>query len=142
MCVRSRQEGRTALVQPYRSQVDDEAETGLVYLGGDFSHAIRKEAMLRADPVSIPGLYREMVVTSRTATDLELGVADAVLDAVPGGRDCLLYARVDLVPGPSGPELIELEVTEPALYLDLDTSGAAVGRFASAILDCLDRLAS
>ena len=64
-------------------------------------------------------------------------MAEAVLDAVPGGRDRLLYARVDLVPGPSGPELIELEVTEPALYLGLGDGAAE--RLAGAIVDLLGR---
>ncbi len=128
-------EGRTAMVEPYRDMVDEDAETGLVYIGRHFSHAIRKAPMLRAEPRSIPGHFREHVISSRSASSDELRVAEAVLDAVPGGRDRLLYARVDLVPGPSGPELIELEVTEPALYLGL-TDGAAE-RFAKAIVEAL-----
>ena len=130
-------QGRTALVQPYRGQVDQEAETGLVFLGQHFSHSIRKEPMLRAEPASVPGYFREIVTSPRVATDVERQVAEAVLDVVPGGRDRLLYARVDLVPGPSGPEVIELEVTEPALYLGL-AEGAA-DRFAAAILEQIER---
>lgn len=126
-------EGRTALVQPYRDQVDQEAETGLVFLGRNFSHAIRKESMLRAEPASIPGYFREIVTSARVPSEVEREVAEAILDAVPGGRDRLLYARVDLVPGPSGPELIELEVTEPSLYLGLHAGAAE--RFASLILE-------
>jgi hypothetical protein len=125
--------GRTALVQPYREKVDEEAETGLVYLGRHFSHAIRKEPMLRSEPASIPGHFRDIVTSARTPSDVERQVAEAVLDAVPGGRDRLLYARVDLVPGPDGPELIELEVTEPALYLNLADGSA--DRFASVIVE-------
>jgi hypothetical protein len=125
--------GRTALVQPYREQVDQVAETGLVYLGQRFSHAIRKEPMLRGEPASVPGHFREIVTSARTPSDIERHVAEAVLDAVPGGRHRLLYARVDLVPGPSGPELIELEVTEPALYFDLAEGSA--DRFAFVIVE-------
>ena len=128
-------EGRTAMVQPYRANIDEEAETGLVYLGGDFSHAIRKAPLLRKQPRSIPGHIREHVVSARSASVVERQVAEAVLDAVPGGRERLLYARVDLVPGPSGPELIELEVTEPDLYLALGERAAA--RLAEAIVDLL-----
>ena len=93
--------------------------------------------MLRAEPESIPGHFREIVTSACTPSDVERQVAEAVLDAVPGGRDRLLYARVDLVPGPDGPELIELEVTEPALYLGLE-DGAA-DRFASVIIEQLGR---
>jgi hypothetical protein len=134
--VRSLQlEGRTAMVQPYRADIDDQAETGLVYLGRHFSHAIRKAPMLRKQPRSIPGQIREHVITARSASAAELQVAEAVLDAVPGGRQRLLYARVDLVPGPSGPELMELEVTEPDLYLALGDGAAQ--RLAKAIVELL-----
>ena len=129
-------EGRTALVQPYREQVDRQAETGLVFLGRNFSHAIRKESMLRDEPVSVPGYFREIVTSARVPTEVEREVAEAVLDAVPGGRDRLLYARVDLVPGPTGPELIELEVSEPDLYLRLHAGAAE--RFASLILEWIE----
>jgi hypothetical protein len=43
----------------------------------------------------------------------------------------LLYARVDLVPGPDGaPVLMELELTEPQLYFGVVPEAAA--RFAAA----------
>jgi len=128
-------EGRTAMVQPYRGDIDERAETGLVFLGRHFSHAIRKAPMLRKQPRSIPGNIREHVVTARSASAAELEVAETVLDAVPGGRERLLYARVDMVPGPSGPELIELEVTEPDLYLALGDGAAQ--RLAKAIAELL-----
>ena len=62
--------------------------------------------------------------------------AEAVLDAVgavaPGfDRSALLYARVDLAPGPDGPILLELELIEPSLFLA--TSPGAADRAAAAI---------
>ena len=43
-----------------------------------------------------------------------------------------LYARVDLVPGDDGaPQVIEVELTEPSLFLTTDDGAAA--RFAAAI---------
>jgi len=61
-------------------------------------------------------------------------VPQLVLAAVPGGRDTLLYARVDLVPGEDGnPVLMELELTEPQLYLGYDPDAA--DRMAAAISD-------
>lgn len=105
-----------AMVQPYRALVDEMAEIGLVYIHGTFSHAIRKDSMLRQEPMVAFDYMREQVISARVPTSDEMRVAELSLDAVPGGRERLLYARVDLVPGPSGPELIELELTEPALY--------------------------
>jgi hypothetical protein len=59
-------------------------------------------------------------------------VAERVLAAVPGGPSRLLYARVDLAPGPDGrPLLMELELTEP--QLSLGHAPGAADRLAEAI---------
>jgi len=59
-------------------------------------------------------------------------VARRVLAEIPGGSDRLLYARVDLIPGPDGrPLLVELELTEPSLFLDRDPG--ATSRLVAAI---------
>ena len=43
-----------------------------------------------------------------------------------------LYARVDLLPGPDGaPQIVEVELTEPSLYLAYADNAAE--RFAAAI---------
>jgi hypothetical protein len=127
-------EGRTVMVQPYFHGVDDEGETSLVFIGGEFSHAMRKAAVLdgpdggldrRFLPFDGPGLRRQ------DPTPTELAVAQRALAAVPGGPERLLYARVDLVPGADGrPVLMELELTEPQLYFS-HVVGAAE-RFATA----------
>jgi glutathione synthase/RimK-type ligase-like ATP-grasp enzyme len=129
-----RDAGRTAMVQPYLSAVDGVGETALVYCDGEFSHAGRKAQILTAG-AGIQGPVRGDTtrgqVTSATATRAELDVARRALAAVPGGED-LLYARVDLIPGPDGePLIVELELTEPNLYLQLAPNAA--DRFAKAI---------
>ncbi|NDB06818.1 MAG: hypothetical protein EBX95_14095, partial [Acidimicrobiia bacterium] len=43
-----------------------------------------------------------------------------------------LYARVDLLPTADGPIIIELEMTEPSLYVSL--GDGAADRFARAVL--------
>jgi hypothetical protein len=59
-------------------------------------------------------------------------VLDAVGALVEGAdRSELLYARVDLAPGPDGPVLLELELIEPSLFLA--TSTGAPDRAAAAI---------
>ena len=78
------------------------------------------------------GLYKEEVIVAREATDEELEVGRLALDSVPGGTDRLLYARIDLVPGPDGrPLLMELELTEPSLFMS--TTHGAIEGFADAI---------
>ncbi len=119
--------GRTVMVQPYQAAVDVAGETALLSFLGEHSHAARKA------PVLVPALSdpNDVEISPREATAAELAVARAALAAVPHDGP-LLYARVDLVPGPDGaPLVMELEVTEPSLFLG-QSSGAAV-RFAAAV---------
>ncbi|WBB75468.1 hypothetical protein O7602_08135 [Micromonospora sp. WMMD1128] len=114
--------GRVTMVQPYLDAVDTAGETALLYLAGPsglaFSHAIRKGPMLTGPDLGGAALYKEERIDARAATDEQRAVAEKVLAAVPGGADRLLYARVDLIPGPDGsPVLVELELTEPSLFV-------------------------
>jgi glutathione synthase/RimK-type ligase-like ATP-grasp enzyme len=125
-------DGRTVMVQPYVTSVDADGETGLIYIDGAFSHAIRKGPLLQAPGVATDLLWAVEEITPRTAGADERDVADATLDALPWPRTELLYARVDLVRGVDGaPLLLELELTEPSLFLGL--GGGAASRLAEAI---------
>jgi hypothetical protein len=130
--------GRTAMIQPFLTAVDTAGETALIYFADPdadrlvFSHAARKGAMLTGpDEGAIdPGSER---ISPAVATAAELAAAEAVLKAIPPG---ILYARVDLIPGPDGaPLLVELELTEPGLFLRTDP--AAAPRLAEAIVSRL-----
>lgn len=122
-------QGRTVMVQPYMSGVDAAGETALVFIDGDFSHASRKAAVLADGAEPWSELRKKIGPTAPTAA--ELAVAELALGAVPRPAD-LLYARVDLIPGADGePVLLELELTEPALFLRNDPAAAA--RLAAAI---------
>jgi len=128
--------GRPAMVQPYLTAVDTAGETALLFIAGPdglgFSHAVRKGPMLVGPDDGTDGLYRPERITARTPSEAELAVAGRALAALPGGADRLLYARVDLIPGPDGaPVLLELELTEPSLFL-AHAEGAAE-RLADAI---------
>jgi hypothetical protein len=124
-------DGRLVMVQPYLSAVDSAGETALVFIGGEYSHAIRKGPMLDGPDRGAAGLYREERIDPREPDVAERAVADRVLAAAPPGAD-LLYARVDLIPGPDGaPTLVELELTEPSLFLA--TAPGAADRLADAI---------
>jgi hypothetical protein len=123
--------GRRVMLQPYLSAVDSDGETALLFLGGAYSHAIRKGPMLTGPAVEVDGLYQPEEIRPREPSPAQLALAEQALAAVPG--DALLYARVDLVPGPDGhPVLLELELAEPSLFLG--TSAPAAQRFAEAIL--------
>ena len=114
--------GRAAMVQPYLAAVDTAGETSVLCTPDatgelTYSHAIRKGALLTGpDTGRDPMDYREDI-SPRTPSDAELSLAARVLAAVPAGAKRLLYARVDMIPGPDGePVLIELELTEPSLF--------------------------
>ena len=129
-----RDAGRTVMVQPYLSAVDTAGETALVFCEGEYAHAARKAQILTAG-AGVQGPVRDDPargqITSSTATEAELEVARRALAAAPDAPG-LLYARVDLIPGPDGtPLIIELELTEPNLYLSHAPNSAA--RFAKAI---------
>lgn len=130
--------GASAMVQPYLSVIERDGERGLIYLGRRFSHAIYKPPLLRQrGPFVADSLTVDIIEPTKPAHgDLEF--AASVIEAVPGGEDRLLYARVDLAPGDDGsPLLIELEVTEPNLYFNC-ADGAAM-RLADAVEAWLGR---
>ena len=113
--------GSTVMIQPYIDGVDEHGETALVFLGGEFSHAARKAAILSRDMSWSTGLYADEKVTPTTATDPERELAERILADLPG----LAYARVDLLPTADGPVVLELELTEPSLFLALDPGAPA-----------------
>lgn len=122
-------QGRTAMVQPYLAGIEAEGETAVLLCDGEPSHGARKAALLNE-----PGLDLEddlSMMSEREPTASQLEVARAAVAAVPVD-DPLLYARVDLVPGPDGsPVVLELELTEPSLLLRFAPGSAQ--RFARAL---------
>jgi glutathione synthase/RimK-type ligase-like ATP-grasp enzyme len=97
------------VVQPFVPAIVD-GERSLVFLGGRFSHAVRK--------VPKAGDYRSQRHLGGAEVDHEpdfadLRVALSAMEAAPGR---LSYARVDLVDWQDAPVLIELEVIEPDLF--------------------------
>ncbi len=130
--------GVPALVQPYQSRVDSAGETAMVFLGGRYSHAFGKGAMLTPDAeFDESGLYLLERLSGATPTPTQRRVAEDVMDATAEltglRRDDLLYARVDLVPGrDDSPLLLELELVEPSLGFR-QTDATAPLRFASAV---------
>ena len=130
------EEGRHVMIQPYQQAVDTTGETGLIYVDGRFSHAVTKRALLSGPyDADDAALYVKEQIERAVATPEQLAVAERTLAAaaeVLPGATKPLYARVDLVPDALGaPQVIELELTEPSLFLGYD--GDALDRFADAI---------
>ena len=117
---------QSVLVQPYLRAVDEEGETALIFFDGRFSHAVRKGPLLRRGEAATRALFAAEHIGARKPSDNERLVAKQVLAALPFER--LPYARVDLLPAPEGPQLLELELTEPSLFFA--TAPGAAERFA------------
>lgn len=102
---------RDLLVQPFLESVESDGERCLVFLDGEYSHAVRK------NPITRGGRWAGLPEgTPVSAESDELDVARRVLAAAPAAE--LLYARVDLVRDAGGrPLLLELELAEPTLFL-------------------------
>jgi len=125
-------ERRTVMVQPYVASVDRIGEIALLYVDGELSHAVRKAATLLQPGASQGRLFAPEEITRAHPSHREVDAAESVLDVLQWGRSELLYARVDLVNGDnSEPLLLEVELTEPSMYLGY--ADGAADRFATAI---------
>ncbi|MCF2530811.1 ATP-grasp domain-containing protein [Yinghuangia soli] len=128
--------GATAMVQPYLSRID-EGERALAFIGGTFSHALRKGPVLTDIAVVDNARVPHPDLVPHEPSDAELAVAAAALAAAAAITDPpagdLLYARVDVALADDGsPVLMELELVEPHLFLEL--ADGAAGRFADAVV--------
>ena len=112
------------LVQPWVPAAG--GEVSLVFVDGEFTHAVRKQAA--AGEFLVHHDYGGSVRPTRPRP-AQMDVAERALACV---GEPLLYARVDLVPdGDGNPMVMELELVEPELYFRY--SQAAVERLVSAI---------
>lgn len=122
---------RDLLVQEYVPEITAAGELSFVFLGGEFSHAIRK--------LPKPGEFRVQVEHGGrrlpcTPTDDQIAQAAAILDRAAGAP---LIARVDMVERGDRLLLIELELIDPMLFLGY--APGAPERFAGALLERLAR---
>jgi glutathione synthase/RimK-type ligase-like ATP-grasp enzyme len=119
---------RAMMVQPFVAEIEEEGELSLMFLGGAFSHAVRKRPR--------QGDFR---VQHEFGGTLEPATADAGLVAeaaaiVARAPDPCLYARVDGCVVEGRLLLMELELIEPALFFEFAPGSAerladAIGRF-------------
>ncbi|MGH9125915.1 MAG: ATP-grasp domain-containing protein [Acidimicrobiales bacterium] len=124
------------MVQPFYASVDDEGEASLVYLGGRFSHAMRKAPLLERGAGVRDDLGPRQRVTPLAVAAEHRRVADPAVAACEDRTGPLAYARVDLFRDDEGRWLVnEVELIEPWLFLAY-AEGAA-DRFADVLVSLL-----
>jgi len=124
--------GRSTMLQPYLDRVDEYGETAVIYIGGEFSHAIRKGPLLRLGDDLVSGLFAPEHITPREPDSDEHAVAAAAFATIAEANP--LYARIDLIRDDhAAPVVLELELTEPSLFFV--HAPDAAGRFADALLE-------
>lgn len=109
--------GRTAMIQPYQASVDEVGELGLVFLDGEYSHAIHKDPMIRRGAGPLDSLIDNQVVRAATASDDQIVLAQRAVSAAERFLGQTTYARVDIVERADGEQaLLELELLDPVLF--------------------------
>lgn len=109
------------IVQPFMDSVDGEGERSIMWIGGTFTHSIRKSPRFDDGEESVSEAY------DPTAEEIQL--ATVALEAAPDG---LTYARIDVMRDPEGTLcLSELELIEPSLFLKQNPE--ALGNLVSAV---------
>ena len=119
--------GQRMMVQPFLPSIATEGEYAIILFGGTYSHTVVKRPKSGDFRVQ-PHLGGSTEICEPPVGGVEL--ARAALAAAPAPAP---YARVDIVRGPGEQLLImELELIEPALFLDVAPHGKAA--FADALI--------
>lgn len=114
------------MLQPFIEEVQTDGEWSLIFFSGAFSHAVLKRPR--------PGDFRvqnDFGGTAHPATPPE-SIIEQAADILAAVKEPWLYARVDGVIRGGRFLLMELEMTEPSLFLGTDAG--APRRFAEAML--------
>lgn len=124
--------GVTVMVQPLVASVPIDGEWPLLFFAGEYSHAANKHiALPRAG--FIEEFFAPETNAPYEATAEQIDVARRALDVAIERFGVPTYARVDLVRGDDGgPQVLELELVEPSLFLPYGGTDA-VRRFVAAL---------
>ena len=122
------------MIQPYQAAVDAQGETGLVFLGGHYSHAISKGPLLRVGAGPQDHLWADERISAVEPTAPQRKTAAAALAVAEGLFGGTTYARVDLIAAADGtPLVLELELLDPALFFE--TNPVAADRYADVLVE-------
>jgi len=117
------------MLQKYMPSVEKYGERALVFIAGEYSHAVYKSPFQALLPAGEAG---ERLVQ---AAESEIDLARTVVNRFAPNA---LYARVDLIQDDGGsPCVIEFELIEPSLFLSMHPP--AISRLADAIAGTLVR---
>jgi glutathione synthase/RimK-type ligase-like ATP-grasp enzyme len=100
---------RTVIIQPYISSVDDEGEKAIIVINGEVSHAAKKV------PALTKGGHGDAAGQLEITNEMK-DIVKTISSAVSEWND-LLFARVDVVRMGEKLVLMELELTEPWLFM-------------------------
>ena len=127
------------MLQPFLPEVRTQGEWSLVFIGGQFSHAVLKR------PAEGDFRVQREYGGSAVAAEPDVQIVDAAARAVAAAAACaqlgatdVLYARVDGVVHDGRFLLMELEAVEPVLFFGLGPEAPA--RMATQIVTALARL--
>jgi hypothetical protein len=96
---------RDIMVQPVMPGFTDPGERAVVWIDGGVQHAMLKRPRFAGMPEQL------VPIDSPSAADVAIGER-----ALQHFGERILYGRVDLIDGPDGPMVSEVECLEPSLY--------------------------
>lgn len=96
---------RGMMVQPFMHAVETSGERSVIWIDGEFTHAVHKTVRFHGADESVRALD--------AIDDGDLELAERVMALAPHG---LLYARVDIMHDDGSARLSELELIEPSLF--------------------------
>jgi glutathione synthase/RimK-type ligase-like ATP-grasp enzyme len=111
--------GKDFMAQPFVPEILEGGEVSLIAIAGRVTHAVRKV------PAAGGFLVQEQLggtTAPQAATREEEAFAARVLAACPPG---VTYARIDIVHGPGGPRVMEVEAFEPLLFFRFHAPAAS-----------------
>jgi len=100
---------RTVIIQPYILSVDDEGEKAIIVINGEISHTAKKV------PALTKGGHGDAAGQLEITTEMR-DIVKNISNAVSEWND-LLFARIDVVRMGEKLVLMELELTEPWLFM-------------------------
>ena len=121
------------IVQPLIEEIARSGEFSLMLFDGEYSHAVVKRP--RSGDFRVQEYHGGVTLPCETPPSGAIELAQAALAAAPAAA---IYARVDIVPDDEGTlRIMELELIEPALFLDHAPDGGAA--FTRSILNALEK---
>ncbi|HEX3677532.1 MAG TPA: hypothetical protein VHU79_09105 [Sphingomicrobium sp.] len=112
---------KSMIIQPLIEEIGRTGEFSLMLFGGEYSHAVVK--LPHAGDFRVQSHHGGETRACTAPPDGSIELAKAALAVAPGQ---VTYARVDIIPDDEGTlRIMELELIEPALFLDHSPDGGA-----------------